>query len=224
MTSFAEKTQIVVVAKEPLPGKVKTRLCPPCTPAQAAGLAAAALADTLEAAGRARAQRRVLLLDGAYEPPPAWEVTAQHGDGLGARLANGLADTARDGFASLLIGMDTPQVTPGLLAGVADGLSEVDAVLGPAHDGGWWALALRDPHAATILAQVPMSRPDTGELTYRALVRQGLSVALGPVLRDVDTIEDVREVAAACPASRFAAAAAGLPPPIMCSRDARGAA
>lgn len=209
------KIQIVVVAKEPLPGKVKTRLCPPCTPDQAARLAAAALADTLEAAGRARAHRLVLLLDGVYEPPPPWEVTAQHGDGLGARLANGLADTARDGVASLLIGMDTPQVTPGLLDTVAAGLSDVEAVLCPAHDGGWWALALRDPHRAAILERVPMSRPDTAELTYQALVRQGLSVALGPFLRDVDTIEDVAGVAAACPTTRFAATSAALLPPAV---------
>jgi glycosyltransferase A (GT-A) superfamily protein (DUF2064 family) len=95
--------------------------------------------------------------------------------------------------------MDTPQVTPALLETVADGLSNSDAVLGPAEDGGWWALALRDPHHGKALATVPMSRPDTGELTEQALTQQGLSVARTLLLRDVDTIVDLHAVAALCP-------------------------
>jgi glycosyltransferase A (GT-A) superfamily protein (DUF2064 family) len=154
--------QIVVVAKEPLPGKVKTRLVPACTPDEAARIAAAALADTLDTAGRTPAARRILLLDGHYPAPSGWEVKVQRGDGLGARLANGLAETARDGWPTLLIGMDTPQVTPDLLCSVANGLFNADAVLAPAEDGGWWALALRDALQGSALATVPMSRPDTG--------------------------------------------------------------
>jgi uncharacterized protein len=204
------KAQIVVVAKEPVPGRVKTRLCPPCSPRLAARIADAALRDTLEAVTRAEAARRVLLLDGDYQAPPGWEVTAQQGDGLAQRLANGLVATAREGLATLLIGMDTPQVTPSLLSTVVDGLSSTDAVLGMAHDGGWWALALRDPREGAALAGVPMSRPDTGELNSKALLRQGLSVGLGPPLRDVDTIADVGEVAALCPGGRFAAMAVSV--------------
>jgi glycosyltransferase A (GT-A) superfamily protein (DUF2064 family) len=190
--------QIIVVAKEPLPGKVKTRLQPPCTPRQAARIAEAALADTLTAAGNTPAARRILLLEGDYPAPPGWEVTKQHGDGLAARLANGLAETARPGLASLLIGMDTPQITPALLNIVAGGLSDRDAVLAPAEDGGWWALALREPCYGEALATVPMSRPDTGELTRKALAHQGLSVGLAPALRDVDTVGDLHAVAALC--------------------------
>ena len=204
------KTLLVVIAKEPLPGKAKTRLCPPCTPEQAASIADAALADTLAAATATPAARHVLLLEGRYDPPAGWHVTAQRGNGLGARLANGLADTARAGLATLLIGMDTPQVTPALLAQIDDGLSHDDAVLGVAADGGWWALALRDPLAGAVLAQVPMSQPDTGEQTRKALLAQGLSVAPGPMLRDVDTVADLREVAKLCPGGHFATLAADL--------------
>jgi glycosyltransferase A (GT-A) superfamily protein (DUF2064 family) len=193
------KLQIVVVAKEPLPGKVKTRLQPHCTPDQAAWIARAALADTIATASQTPAARRILLLDGDYPAPDGWEVTRQRGDGLAARLANGLAETARPGLATLLIGMDTPQATPSLLATVVSGLSARDAVLAPAEDGGWWALALRDSRHGTALAAVPMSQSNTGELTRKALIRQGLSVGEAPRLRDVDTVSDLLAVASLCP-------------------------
>lgn len=203
--------QIVVVAKEPLPGKVKTRLQPFCSARQAARIAEAALADTLAVVDETPAERRILLLDGRFRPPSGWEVHPQHGDGLGARLANGFTETAHPGLATLLIGMDTPQITPALLLSVANGLSMADAMLGMAHDGGWWVLALRDPHRGKILSEVPMSQPDTGDLTRQALAQQGLCVNFGPVLRDVDTVDDLRAVSALCrPDSHFARATATL--------------
>jgi glycosyltransferase A (GT-A) superfamily protein (DUF2064 family) len=204
------RTQIVVVSKAPVAGRVKTRLCPPCSPAQAARLAGAALADTIDAVNATPAARRVLLLDGDYPPPQGWDVVAQRGEGLGPRLASGFADTARAGTATLLLGMDTPQVTPALLAAVNSQLSNADGVLGKAADGGWWVLALREPGMAHVLSDVPMSRPDTGELTRQAFVERGLSIAEAKVLRDVDTFGDLREVAALCPHGHFAAAAREL--------------
>ncbi len=69
----------------------------------------------------------------------------------------------------LQIGMDTPQVTAELLASCARQLLETQAVLGPACDGGWWVLGLQTPATAECLRSVPMSQPDTGELTLKAL-------------------------------------------------------
>ena len=123
---------------------------------------------------------------------------------------HGFADTAT-GTPSLLVGMDTPQLTPGLLADAADALRRSDAVLGPAADGGWWALGLREPAHAVALWTVPMSMPDTGERTLAALRARGLGVALLPTLRDVDTAADAHAVAALCPGGRFAAAVRELP-------------
>jgi glycosyltransferase A (GT-A) superfamily protein (DUF2064 family) len=102
--------------------------------------------------------------------------------------------------------MDTPQVTPELLTTVAGRLSTSDTVLGPADDGGWWVLAVRDSSAAATIADVPMSTPTTGAETRRALEEAGLSVALAGALRDVDTVEDAGAVAALVPHSRFGAA------------------
>jgi glycosyltransferase A (GT-A) superfamily protein (DUF2064 family) len=196
--------QLLVIAKAPVPGQVKTRLCPPCTPAQAAEVAAAALSDTLAAAGATPAVRHTIVHYGQLRPPAGWHQMAQRGDGLAARLANGFADTARPGTASLLIGMDTPQVTPELLSAVAAGLAGYDAVLGPASDGGWWTLALRDPRDAQALNGVPMSTVDTGALTAAALRARGLRVGYGPTLRDVDTAADALAVAEACSHGTFA--------------------
>jgi hypothetical protein len=86
----------------------------------------------------------------------------------------------------------------------------VDAVLGPAEDGGWWLLGLRDPHHARWIAAVPTSRADTGARTARALREHGLHLAPVPVLCDVDTAADARRVAARAAGTRFAAAVAEL--------------
>jgi uncharacterized protein len=198
--------QLLVLAKQPVPGRVKTRLCPPCTHQQAAAVAAAALEDTIAAVAATPAARRTLVISGSHAPPVGWAVVRQQGAGLGERIANAFADTAVGGIPSLLIGMDTPQVTPDLLSEVADGLSRADAVLGPAEDGGWWTLALREPHHAAVLRDVPTSRPDTGALTTAALRRRGLTVRMAPTLCDVDTATDAWAVARTCPAGLFATA------------------
>ncbi|WP_305787015.1 TIGR04282 family arsenosugar biosynthesis glycosyltransferase [Symbioplanes lichenis] len=206
-------TQLLVLAKTPVPGRVKTRLCPPCTPEQAAAIAAAALADTLDAGTAAGAG--TFVVDGDHPAPSGWLRMAQRGDSLGERIAHAFADTARPGTATLLIGMDTPQVTPGLLRAALNSLTTGlhDAVLGPAADGGWWALGLRDPGHATVLRDVPMSTRDTGSLTLAALRKRGVRVGTLPVLRDVDTAEDAYAVAELCPPnSQFRAAVAALGP------------
>jgi len=203
------RTQLIVLAKTPVPGRVKTRLCPPCTPGQAARVAAAALADTLDAVAATPAATRALVVDGDHPAPAGWARTLQRGDLLGERLAHAYADTLLPGVASLLIGMDTPQVSPALLGQAVDrlGADGIDAVLGAAEDGGWWALGLRDPRDAEVLRDVATSTARTGAHTLAALRSRGLRVASLPVLRDVDTAADAHAVAALCPAgSRFALA------------------
>jgi rSAM/selenodomain-associated transferase 1 len=211
------RAQVLVLAKAPLPGRVKTRLCPPCTSQQAADIARAALLDTLDAVDsvpEASVRRRCLVLDGATStvddrdwPQAGWAVHPQCSGSLGHRIAQAFADTAIDGVPSLLIGMDTPQVDGALLARCAADLKTADAVLGHAADGGWWLLGLRDPNHASLLRSVPTSRPDTGERTHDALARAGLAVVDAPLLSDVDTADDARHVAELCrPEAHFVAA------------------
>ncbi|MGW5398582.1 TIGR04282 family arsenosugar biosynthesis glycosyltransferase [Streptomyces sp. NPDC003952] len=198
-------TTLLVIAKEPVPGRVKTRLTPPFAPAEAAALAEAALADTLAVVAAAPARRRVLVLDGRPGPwlPPGFEVVPQCAGSLDLRLA--AAFGACSGPA-LLIGMDTPQVTPELLD--VD-WSQYGAWFGPAVDGGFWALGLAVPDPA-LLRGVPMSVPETGAVQYERLRAAGLRTGRLPVLRDVDTAEDARLVAAEAPAGAFAARLADL--------------
>jgi rSAM/selenodomain-associated transferase 1 len=202
-------SQVIVIAKEPLPGRVKTRLTPPFSPAEAALLAEAALTDTLAAVAATPVTRRVLCLDGAPGDwlPAGFDVIPQRGGGLDERLAAAFADThAAAPLPMVLIGMDTPQVTPELLADAAVTLTkgDADAVFGPAADGGFWLLGLRRPDRS-LLAGVPMSRPDTGRRQLDRLTEAGLRVAMVPELTDVDTAREARLVADAIPDSAFAA-------------------
>ncbi|PRX98112.1 TIGR04282 family arsenosugar biosynthesis glycosyltransferase [Allonocardiopsis opalescens] len=200
-------TTLLVIAKEPVPGRAKTRLCARYTEEQAARLAAAALADTLAAALAAPARRRVLVLDGRpgpWLPEAGFEVVAQAAGGLDERLAAAFAGCSGP---SLLIGMDTPQVTADLLAPAlaGDAWHRADAWFGPAEDGGFWAIGLAEPEPA-LLRGVPMSTPRTGAVQRRRLLDAGLRVAELPTLLDVDTPDDADRVASQAPGSRFAAA------------------
>lgn len=189
--------QVMVMAKAPVAGRVKTRLCPPCTPSEAAAVAEAALADTLEAVARCGARRRVVVLDGAPGPwlPPDFEVFAQCDGDFGERLAHAWATVDAGGVQ---IGMDTPQVTAPLLDHALGLLDESPAALGPAADGGWWAIGLRRPHPAAFRG-VPMSSACTGRRQAARLRSLGLAVATLPTLVDVDTVADLGAVEAAAP-------------------------
>ncbi len=213
---------LLVVAKAPEPGRAKTRLAATVGDRIAAEIAAAALLDTLDAVAAAPVAARTVALTGDLGAAAdadeirrrleSFAVIPQRGGDFADRLANAHADSA-DGYPVLQIGMDTPQVTAGLLTGCARALLDAPAVLGLAHDGGWWALGVAEPAMAECLRAVPMSRPDTGALTLQALRANGVDVTHVQPLADVDVVADVAAVREACPpASRFARVtrAAGL--------------
>ncbi|MEU8287657.1 TIGR04282 family arsenosugar biosynthesis glycosyltransferase [Micromonospora sp. NPDC048905] len=201
-------TVLLVMAKAPVPGTVKTRLCPPASHVQAARIAAAALLDSLDTVRATPGVTPVLALDGrladaeeAAELTAAidgWQILPQRGTNLGNRLANAHADVADayPGRPVLQIGMDTPQLTPAHLDDAVHRLTLSDAVLGPAVDGGWWALGLHNPRHAAVLATVPMSTASTGRHTIAALRQRGLRVESLPLLQDVDEWADALAVAA----------------------------
>ncbi len=197
-------TTLAVICKAPVPGLVKTRLCPPCTPEQAATLAAAALADTFDAVRATRCRRRVAVLDG--EPGrwlgPGIDIVAQRGGPLDERLACAVADL---GGPVVIIGMDTPQVTPILLDAALAATERHGSALGITTDGGYWVIGLARPDPA-VIDGVPMSTAHTGTIQHARLVARGLRPARLPALVDVDDIETARLAARAAPAGRFAAA------------------
>ncbi|MXG91764.1 DUF2064 domain-containing protein [Nocardioides sp. YIM 123512] len=181
----------------------------------AARIAAAALLDTLVACRAAvdlgPITRCHISLDGDLdaavcaeelrEALDGWTVHPQVGDDFADRLADA---HARLSGPVVQVGMDTPHATPAQLADAAAGLADHDAVLGPAEDGGWWVLALRDPAYAAALVGVPMSTDTTGADTRAALEARGISVGTTATLRDIDTVPDADAAAEAAPGSRFA--------------------
>jgi rSAM/selenodomain-associated transferase 1 len=201
---------LLVIAKEPRPGRAKTRLSPPLSPEQAAALARAAIADTLDAVAAARVRRRVVVLDG--DPgswvPEGFDVIRQRGGGLDERLAAAFEDA---GAPALLVGMDTPQIDAAALEAACTALAGegVGAVIGPAADGGYWAIGLRRADRA-LFAGVPMSAVDTGARQLERIEAAGLVCIELEELRDFDTIDDARAVAASAPGTGFAAALARI--------------
>ncbi|SRX92209.1 hypothetical protein MSP7336_00434 [Mycobacterium shimoidei] len=211
---------LLVVAKAPIPGHAKTRLAAKLGDDVAAQIAAAALLDTLDAVAAAPVSARVVAfrgdlaaaIDGAeiQRQLASFTVIAQRGNSFADRLANAHTDAAVAGYPVLQIGMDTPQVTAELLGDCGRQLTDVPAVLGFARDGGWWALGVQEPESAQCLRTVPMSQPDTGVLTRKALQRNGVDVKPLPELADFDVVDDVAAVRERChPTSRFARATHG---------------
>ncbi|MEO6712523.1 MAG: DUF2064 domain-containing protein [Mycobacteriales bacterium] len=201
----APRTTVVVMAKAPVAGQVKTRLCPPCTPGEAAAIAEAALRDTLAVVLAAPVDRRLLVLDGAPGDwlPAGFDVVAQRGRDLAQRLDHAVSCVPSGQL--LIVGMDTPQLTISLLQKGFAALDGADAALGPATDGGWWALALRSPYVG-LFDGVPMSAPDTRARQLDRLGAMGLRTVPLPELTDVDRFCDAQDVAASIPGSAFARA------------------
>jgi glycosyltransferase A (GT-A) superfamily protein (DUF2064 family) len=194
---------VTIITKAPESGRVKTRLCPPCTLEEAAAVAAAALADTIHAVdavvaddarrrGDGSPVRRVLLLDGAPGEwiPPGFEIVAQRGGDLGERLANGFADLG----PGVIVGMDTPWACRWLGTAI-DAVAAGFDVIGLATDGGYWVIGLAVVDGA-VFSGVPMSASHTGVAQLHRLHDLGRRVRLLPMARDLDGVDDLVAVAA----------------------------
>ncbi|MEO5778237.1 MULTISPECIES: DUF2064 domain-containing protein [Arthrobacter] len=199
---------VAVIAKECLPGRVKTRLTPPLSPETAAALAQLSLSRTLGTVRSLPARHRLLVMDGTPAPRDAAQFTVvpQAAGGLDERLA-AICDAVTGPL--LILGMDTPQVSPAHLSALFEDWSadtpRHGAWLGPATDGGFWALALRRPDGA-LLRGIPMSTNTTGAAQHARLAGAGLEVGVLPELRDMDHFSDAVQIAAAIPGTDFARA------------------
>ncbi len=193
---------VLLLAKEPVPGRVKTRLHGSFSPDEAARLAGAAIEDTVWAVHNTRVDHRIAVWTGEGG---LWRhrltraglaVVDQRPGSLNDRLTGAFLDAATaDGPGErprLLIGMDTPQVTAELLESDWDG---ADAVLGLSDDGGFWAIGLRGVDPAACFHGIPMSTDRTGAAQLNRLVELGLSVRLLRPLRDIDEPADAAALA-----------------------------
>jgi rSAM/selenodomain-associated transferase 1 len=195
---------IVVFAKRPAPGQVKTRLCPPFTPEQAAQLYAEMLADVLELTA---AQARRLCLEpvlAAWPPdagrdlvrdaPPGFRVVAQRGPDLAGRMARAVDEQQAAGFSRVLLrGSDSPALDAAAFDEALAALDEHDLVLCPDLDGGYNLVGLSRP--APGLFDHPMSTRSVLDDTCANARRLGLRVRVLAPRFDVDTASDLVRLA-----------------------------
>jgi rSAM/selenodomain-associated transferase 1 len=197
---------LVVFAREPVPGRVKTRLCPPFAPEQAAAFYACLLDDVLDATARAAPPLGlvpVLAVDPpdacarlALRAPAPFRVVPQHAGDLGARMEAAAADAFARGHAPVLLrGSDSPALGPRRIAAALRALERADLVLLPDRDGGYSLVGLRRP--APGLFAHPMSTPEVLRETLARARDLALESALLETGFDVDTADDLRWLAQA---------------------------
>jgi hypothetical protein len=190
--------RLLVFAKAPVPGRVKTRLIPALGADGAASLARHLLDLALEQA-RAAAVGRVELCmspapghpDWAGIPLPPGIDTRGQGDGdLGERMARAAKRHLDNGEAVLLTGTDCPGLDATRLRAAAARLADHDAVLHLAEDGGYPLLGL-NAFNSSLFADMPWSTPSVARLTRERMATLGWRVWVGETLRDIDTPEDL---------------------------------
>lgn len=184
-------TRIVVFAKAPAAGRVKTRLIPALGPEGAARLAREMLERTVE-----EAVATGLAVELCGEPHAAawWDgggiaLSAQGGGDLGERLARAAERVLRK-EAVLLVGADCPALDRARLAAAAEGLKRHDAIIHPAEDGGYVLLGLRRFHPS-LFAGIAWSTAEVAAETIRRIGALGWSLRVGETLRDVDEPADI---------------------------------
>lgn len=181
--------RVIMLAKAPVAGRVKTRLG--LAGDVAAALARAFIEDTWRALGACHVERE-LAYDGDARALPALDGCvrwAQPAGDLGARIEAALAR------GTIVVGTDAPGLPTALIRAASAALDTHDAVIGPACDGGFVLLGTRRC-PARLLADLRWSQPDTGRLTRQRLEARGYRVALLPTWFDVDQPADLARLRA----------------------------
>ncbi len=224
---------LILMAKAPIPGKVKTRMCPPLSPRDAAGFYACLLADASAEAARLRDAIRYLCY-----APPGWKayflgesfspflLRAQEGSDLGERMARAIDEAFACGARrAVIVGADCPALSAGRMRSAFRELSSgADAVFGPAEDGGFYLAGLGAPDSR-LFRGIEWSTASVLSDVLSRCRRSGMTYSLLPVESDVDTPDDLAALlrwagshpAPACPRTRRWLGEAL--PLITCSRE-----
>ena len=195
-----DKLLLVVVAKAPAPGEVKTRLMPHFTPHEAVDLYRCFLQDRLQEMG----QLQGIDLAVAFTPADAedtfvrisgngFKLFAQKGDNLGQRLNNILMEKLSQAYAAVsIIDSDTPDLPRTVVEQSFQILmtGDVDAVFGPCDDGGYYLVGMRQPHPE-LFEDIPWSTEAVLPVTLQRAERLGIKTRLLPGWNDLDTFEDL---------------------------------
>lgn len=195
-----EARAVVVMAKVPRPGRVKTRLVPPLSPDEAAALYAAFLSDVVLSAGQAAERRRAAPIlacalaggdsieDAHGLVPAGWRVIEQRGTDLGARIEGAREDAGARHV--VILGSDSPTLPSDRIDAAFDAIERVGCAVGPTDDGGYYAIAFDGPHPE-ILSGIPWSTDGVMAATRRAAAQAGIRIEEIPPWYDVDVAEDL---------------------------------
>ena len=202
---------LVIFAKAPIPGEVKTRLCPPLTPDEAATLHGSFVLDMLERTKLAVAKLQLpfhrylacapssaLVFFKIMEERQGVRLLDQVGEDLGQRMHRTSVDLFAMGYKQIIIvGTDVPTLPLSVYQEALGMLDHSDLVLGPALDGGYYLIGLTKP-AEELFIGVPWSTDQVLTVTQQKTKALGLSVGLATAWRDVDTIADLQALIAEC--------------------------
>ena len=209
------RVALAVMAKVPLTGQVKTRLCPPLAPAEAASLARCFLLDRLDQLGEVSDGDALV----AFAPkerdaemrdlvPAGIRLIPQEGADLGARLDRLLTGLLAEGYAgAIAVDADSPTLPTAYLRRACAVLRDaaVDGVVGPCEDGGYYLIGLR-VSAPALFRNMPWSTAMVTDETLTRARRLGMRLALLPSWFDVDREEDLARLRAPAPPEAFRAA------------------
>ncbi len=202
---------LVIFAKAPIPGEVKTRLCPPLTPDEAATLHGSFVLDMLERSKLAVAKLQLpfhrylacapsseLVFFKIMEERQGVSLLDQVGEDLGQRMHRTFVDLfAKDYTQVILVGTDVPTLPLSVYQEALAILGRSDVVLGPALDGGYYLIGLTK-QAEELLTGVPWSTDHVLAVTQQKAKALGLSVGLTTAWRDVDTMTDLQALITEC--------------------------
>jgi len=213
MQGLSLNTALVIFAKAPIPGHVKTRLCPPLTPDEAATLHGSFVLDTLERT-KAAVGRLKLSMDRYLACAPSSshvffkimeerqgvKLIDQVGDDLGARMHQAVEAMFSRGYRrTLLLGTDVPTVPLEHFKQALTLLDSHELVLGPALDGGYYLIGMNRT-IPELFTNMPWSTDQVLRLTQDRAAQLGLKTALLQPWRDVDTLADLEALVEACAA------------------------
>ena len=207
----APHAALVIFAKAPIPGEVKTRLCPPLTPDEAATLHGSFVLDMLERTKLAVTTRQLpfhrylacapssaLVFFKIMEERQGVRLLDQVGEDLGQRMHRTSVDLFVKGYKQVVIvGTDVPTLPLSVYQEALAILACSDVVLGPALDGGYYLIGLTQP-AGKLFAGVPWSTDQALAVTQQNATTLGLSVGLTTAWRDVDTVADLQALITEC--------------------------
>lgn len=183
---------LIVFVKNPIPGKVKTRIARTVGDAKAVDVYQHLLRYTQQVVESFPGQRVVYYGD-FVSPDDGWnpyEKQIQTGGDLGERMLNAFRERFAAGAQKVvIIGSDCLVITPSHLTRAFEVLDKADVVIGPATDGGYYLLGMTQLHSF-LFEDMPWSQPELQQLTELAILQRDLTVALLDELTDIDEWAD----------------------------------